>query len=89
MKALFAIIPLLAILVLALYFMVSMWSMIPGNAMNQHGWFAMILGIIGSLVVGGGLMFLLFSSSRGGHDEAADFRTTVHREIDPDEKQQG
>jgi hypothetical protein len=89
MKAFLVFIPLFVILGLAIYFMVSMWTMMPGASMSQHGWLAMFLGIFGSLAVGGGLMFLLFRSSRaGGHDDAADFRTTAHREFDSNEKQQ-
>jgi hypothetical protein len=36
-----------------------------------HGWIALILGVIFSLAVGGGLMALVFVSSRRGYDEKA------------------
>ncbi|MBL8687817.1 MAG: hypothetical protein JNL04_01885 [Rhodospirillaceae bacterium] len=36
-----------------------------------HGWIALILGVIFSLGVGGGLMALVFVSSRRGYDEKA------------------
>ena len=39
--------------------------------MGFHGWLAMILGIVFTLVVGCGLMALMFYSSRHGYDEAA------------------
>ena len=34
-----------------------------------HGGFALILGVLGSLLLGGSLMALLFFSSRYGYDE--------------------
>ena len=37
--------------------------------MSIHGYIAMVLGIVGSLIVGCGLMGLLFYSSRRGYDE--------------------
>jgi len=40
--------------------------------MSNHGWIAMGLGAFFSIVIGCGLMALMFYSSRGGHDEAAD-----------------
>jgi hypothetical protein len=36
-----------------------------------HGWIALILGAIFSLAVGGGLMALVFISSRRGYDDKA------------------
>ena len=38
-------------------------------AMSGHAYVAMALGIIFSIVIGGGLMTLLFYSSRRGYDE--------------------
>lgn len=38
-------------------------------ALGMHGWTAMIIGVVFSIVVGGGLMTLLFYSSRHGYDE--------------------
>jgi hypothetical protein len=40
--------------------------------MSVHGYVAMILGIIFSLVVGCGLMALVFYSNRRGYDEPPD-----------------
>jgi hypothetical protein len=40
--------------------------------MDKHGWIAMGLGTFFSLLIGCGLMALMFFSSRSGHDEAAD-----------------
>jgi hypothetical protein len=41
-------------------------------AMSGHGYAAMALGIVFSLVIGGGLMGLVFYSSRKGYDEPAE-----------------
>jgi hypothetical protein len=43
--------------------------------MNGNGVAALIIGGIGSLVLGGGLMALVFFSSRRGYDDAADLKT--------------
>jgi hypothetical protein len=40
-----------------------------GTAMSGHAYFAMGLGVFFSVLVGGGLMVLLFYSSRHGYDE--------------------
>jgi hypothetical protein len=45
-----------------------------GQAMNGNGMAALIIGGIGTLVLGGGLMALVFYSSRRGYDEAADLK---------------
>jgi hypothetical protein len=37
--------------------------------MSVHGYIAMILGIVFSLVIGCGLMALMFYSSRHGYDD--------------------
>jgi hypothetical protein len=42
---------------------------LPGVAMPGHGYAAMAIGIVFSVVVGAGLMALLFYSSRRGYDE--------------------
>lgn len=47
----------------------------PDQGISLHGFIALGLGILGSLVVGGGLMALVFFSSRSGHDQA------VHEEV--------
>lgn len=42
--------------------------------MSIHGYIAMILGIVFSLMIGCGLMALMFYSSRHGYDEPPDCR---------------
>jgi predicted phage tail protein len=57
----------------AVFISYSMWTSIGGDGgMNGIGVTALVLGALGSLVVGGGLMALMFFSSRRGYDDAAD-----------------
>lgn len=74
---------LLAILAVAMWAGYSMWTMMPGVEMSGHGRLAMVLGIVLSLLVGGGLMALLFYSSRHGYDEAADLRMYKDEDDEP------
>jgi hypothetical protein len=41
----------------------------PGTVLSVHGYIAMILGIFFALVIGCGLMGLMFYSSRYGYDD--------------------
>lgn len=83
MKAYVLIAILLAILAAAIWAGYQMWTMMPGVEMSGHGQLAMVLGIFFSLLVGGGLMALLFYSSRHGYDEAADFRMYKSEDEEP------
>lgn len=47
------------------------WNLAPDAQMSGHGYAAMALGIGFSLVIGVGLMSLVFYSSRMGFDEDA------------------
>jgi hypothetical protein len=51
---------------------VSVWNATSGVEMGTHGWIALGLGTFFSLLIGCGLMALMFFSSRSGHDDAAD-----------------
>lgn len=44
----------------------------PFPEMSIHGWVAMFIGVLFSLLIGCGLMWLSFYSSRHGYDERAD-----------------
>ena len=56
----------------ALYVSYWMWTSVGGDSgMNGNGVAALILGGIGTVALGGGLMALMFYSSRRGYDEAA------------------
>ena len=61
---------LFVILDASIYFMVAGWKLAAGVEMSGQAIFAMVLGIVFSLAVGFGLMFLVFYSSRHGFDEA-------------------
>ncbi len=72
---LLVIVPLAIFLVAALYTSYHMWVSIGGGTgMNGHGVAALIIGGIGTVVLGGGLMALMFFSSRRGYDDAADLK---------------
>ena len=45
-----------------------------GQAMTGNGLAALIIGAVATLLVGGGLMALVFYSSRRGYDDAADLK---------------
>jgi hypothetical protein len=63
---------LLALLAVALWFAVSAWTSIDGPPMPTFGWVALAGGVILSLIVGIGLMALVFYSHRHGYDEIDD-----------------
>jgi hypothetical protein len=65
------VVPLFAILAAAVWYAASLWMSLEGPDMPATGYFAMALGIVFSLVVGVGLMALVFFSSRHGYDEPA------------------
>lgn len=50
------------------------WMAGGDTEIGGHGWAALTLGVVVSVVVGGGLMVLVFYSSRRGYDEGAHFR---------------
>jgi len=62
---------LFAILAGAGWFAARAWIAVEGPPMPATGYVAMALGVVFSLVVGVGLMALLFYSSRHGYDEAS------------------
>jgi hypothetical protein len=62
---------LLALLAASLWFAVATWTAEDGPPMPPGGYVAMGLGIFFSLVVGCGLMALVFYSHRHGYDDAA------------------
>jgi len=68
MKSALVLLLLVALLGLAVWWAVYAWNSIDVE-MSIHGYIAMILGIVFSLVIGCGLMALMFYSSRHGYDE--------------------
>ena len=49
------------------------WQEIGQIDFGLHGWIALILGSVGMIILGCGLMWLSFYSSRSGYDNAAHF----------------
>ena len=60
---------LLVILVAAGWYAAGAWISVQGPPMPTTGYVAMALGVVFSLIIGCGLMALLFYSSRHGYDE--------------------
>ena len=63
-----AIIVLAGFLVGGIFYAMHAWNALPGTTIPPLGWVYMSLGAILTLLVGGGLMALLFYSSRKGKD---------------------
>ncbi|MBU6459046.1 MAG: hypothetical protein KGQ48_16150 [Bradyrhizobium sp.] len=60
---------------------ISDWTATSNVVISGQGWLAISLGTFFSLIVGCGLMALVFYSSRHGYDEAVDeFRDSRSRE---------
>jgi uncharacterized membrane protein len=74
MRILALIVPLFVILAASVWWAVALWTSVEGPPMPASGYIAMWLGIIFSLVIGCGLMALMFFSSRRGYDDEADGR---------------
>jgi hypothetical protein len=64
----FAILVLLALLVSAVCYCVFAWREVPSVGIPPIGWLFLALGVILTTGLGGGLMALLFYSSRKGKD---------------------
>lgn len=47
------------------------WRLGGDSDVSIHGWIALGLALVFTLVIGGGLMWLAFYSSRKGYDDAA------------------
>jgi hypothetical protein len=63
---------LVVILIVTAVWAISVWTAAGDTVMSKHGWIALGLGTFFSLLIGCGLMALMFFSSRSGHDEIAD-----------------
>jgi hypothetical protein len=67
---------LMVLLILTAIWAVTVWNASNDVPMDKHGWIALGLGTFFSLLIGCGLMALMFFSNRSGHDDVADpFRT--------------
>jgi hypothetical protein len=75
MKTALVIGVLIALLGAALVFGIAGWTLDGADVtISPHGMLALILGGLGTLALGGGLMFLVFYSNRRGYDDAVDDR---------------
>lgn len=70
MKLLIAI--LVGILLLSAAASWHVWSGLDAAAMTGHGYIALAAGVALSLILGGGLMALVFFSARKGYDDIDD-----------------
>jgi hypothetical protein len=61
--------PLFVLLAVALGFAGSAWMRLDGDPTPLYGWVAIGGGVLFSLLVGGGLMALVFYSNRHGYDD--------------------
>ena len=69
MRTFLLIAALVGMLGIALVVTLLMWFDIDETEISIPGIIAMLLGVVFSLGIGGGLMFLVFYSSRHGHDD--------------------
>jgi hypothetical protein len=63
------VISLTALLALSIWFAAEAWIHIGGDAIPGYGYVAIAGGVLISLLVGGGLMALVFYSNRHGYDD--------------------
>lgn len=68
-NAILLIVVLGGILAASLMFLFKGWD---SSSMSVHGWIALAAGTVLSLLVGGGLMALVFYSARKGYDDRID-----------------
>ncbi len=63
---------LAALVVFAARGAVMAWRLAGPTRMSVHGYVAMAIAAVGTLLLGGGLMWLAFYSSRAGFDDDVD-----------------
>lgn len=63
------VVALFALLALAVWFATAAWERLGGDAIPFYGYVAIVGGVLFSLLIGGGLMALVFYSSRHGYDD--------------------
>jgi hypothetical protein len=63
-----ALVVLAGFLAVAVLYAIHAWMALSGVAMSGMGWLFLILGAVFTLAVGGGLMWLVFYSSRHDYD---------------------
>ena len=63
------VVALFALLALSVWFAAYAWTHLGGDPVPSYGYVAIAGGVVVSLLVGGGLMALVFYSSRHGYDD--------------------
>lgn len=63
-----ALVVLLGFLAAAIWYAITAWGSLAGVHISTFGWFALVAGSLLTIGVGGGLMALLFYSSRNDYD---------------------
>ena len=71
MRTFLVMTPLFVLLALSIWFAAAAWGHLGGDAIPFYGYVAIAGGVLFSLLVGGGLMALVFYSSRHGYDDEA------------------
>ncbi len=69
MRKVLVAVPLLALLAFSVWFAASAWIHLGGDPIPFYGYVAIAGGVLFSLLVGGGLMALVFYSNRHGYDD--------------------
>jgi hypothetical protein len=82
MKIAILIASLLGLLAITVGWAVWGWQQTSNVPMSVHSYIAMILGIVFTLLVGCGLMALMFYSSRHGYDDAAGDLSDIEKDLD-------
>jgi hypothetical protein len=65
------ILALFGLLAAAVWFLITSWTHFSGDPIPLYGYVAIGGGVLFSLLVGGGLMALVFYSARHGYDDDA------------------
>jgi len=63
-----ALVALFGFLGWAIWYAIHAWGVVTGVGLSPAGWVFLVLGVVFTIVVGAGLMGLLFYSSRTGKD---------------------
>jgi len=69
MRVLYVAVPLIALLAFSVWFAAVAWERLGGEVIPTYGYVAIAGGVFFSLLVGGGLMALVFYSNRHGYDD--------------------
>lgn len=65
----FAVVVLIGFLVAAIAYAIHAWNALSGVGISPLGWMFLAFGVVFTILVGGGLMALLFYSSRHHYDQ--------------------